>query len=195
MVTAPHASITDSHIISSIRTSPSSYGGAVTVHSELGRGTTFDVWLPVAQAPDPARRTDSNSTGSGDKRILIVDDEEGVRTVAFRMLTGLGYSVRAAASPEEALDLFRTDPSAFDLVVTDQTMPKMTGLALIERLRETSPSVKVVLMSGVSPVLQGRSAGEMGIDAFVAKPFTRRELATAVRAALGGQSGSPSPNS
>jgi DNA-binding response OmpR family regulator len=67
-------------------------------------------------------------------------------------------------------------------------MPKMTGLALIERLRETSPSIKVVLMSGVSPVLPGRSASEMGIDAFVAKPFTRRELAIAVRAALGGQS-------
>jgi PAS domain S-box-containing protein len=172
-----------------------SYGGAVTVHSELGRGTTFDVWLPVAQAPDPARRTHNHSTGAGDERILVVDDEEGVRTIACRILTGLGYSVRAAPSPEEALDLFLTDPSAFDLVVTDQTMPKMTGLALIERLRETSPSVKVVLMSGVSPILQGRSASEMGIDAFVAKPFTRRELAAAVRAALGRQSGSPSPNS
>ena len=128
---------------------------------------------------------------AGTRTLLIVDDEEDVRNVGCRILTGLGYSVRAAAGPEEALDLFRLDRNAFDLVVTDQTMPKMTGLVLVARLRETSPSVKVVLMSGFSQAIQGRGASEIGVDAILAKPFTSRELAAAVSAALGGQAGSP----
>jgi PAS domain S-box-containing protein len=169
------------------------YGGAVTVHSEVGRGTTFDVWLPTVQTPSPVRRTDSGDVRPGQERLLIVDDEEGVRTVACRMLASLGYRVRAAASPEEALELFRAEPSAFDLVLTDQTMPTMTGLVLIDRLRELSPSIKVVLMSGFSPAIQGRNAREMGVDAVLGKPFGRGELAAAIGAALGEQSATAAP--
>jgi PAS domain S-box-containing protein len=165
------------------------YGGAVTVHSELGHGATFDVWLPSAKKPAPTRRPDDGTTGPGRERLLVVDDEEALRAVSCRMLAALEYSVRAANSPEEAIELFRDDPKAFDLVLTDQTMPTMTGLVLVERLRELSPSVKVVLMSGFSPTIEGRNAREMGVDAVLSKPFTRGELATAVRAALVGQPG------
>jgi PAS domain S-box-containing protein len=170
-----------------------SYGGVVTVQSQLGHGTTFDVWLPVAQTPTPAERTDNGNNRPGHERILIVDDEEDLRIVGCRLLTGLGFSVRAADSPEEAIELFRKDPGAFDLVLTDQTMPNMTGLVLIGRLRQVSPSVKVVLMSGFSPDLLGRSASELGIGAILSKPFTQRELAAAVHAALGGRADTPMP--
>ncbi len=163
-----------------------SYGGLVTVRSELGQGTTFDVWLPATQSRATAEPSDSGPSPSGDERILIVDDEDAMRNVCSRLLKGLGYSVQTAASPEEALELFRRDPSAFDLILTDQTMPNMTGLVLIGGLRGISANVKIVLMSGYSPSLVGRSAGEMGINAILNKPFTRYELAAKIHAALRG---------
>jgi CheY-like chemotaxis protein len=161
----------------------SGYGGTVTVQSAMGQGSTFEVWLPVAEAPQPVDPVEGASTPRGHERILVVDDEETVRTVGSRMLTALGYNVRTATNAQEVLDLLGQDPTAFDLVLTDQTMPKMTGLALAERLRKLRPSVKIVLMSGFSEAIQGRSASQLGVDALLAKPFTAVDIATAIRAA------------
>lgn len=138
-------------------------------------------WQKARSAANPTHRPSARACASNSD---IVDDEEALRAISCRMLASLGHSVQAAASPEEALELVHKDPSAFDLVVTDQTMPNMTGLVLIDRLRELSPSVEVVLMSGFNPSLLGRSASESRIDAILGKPFTRGELAAAIRIAL-----------
>ena len=160
-----------------------SSGGTVTVQSAMGPGSTFEVWLPVAEAPGQPPFVERKSTPHGRERILVVDNEETVRTVGSRILTALGYSVRTAANAQEVLDLLGHDPKAIDLVLTDQTMPKMTGLALAEQLRKLPPSVKIVLMSGFSEAIQGRTASQLGVDAVLSKPFTATDIATAIRSA------------
>lgn len=98
------------------------YGGAVGVDSVLGQGTTFDVWLPRVSDIVAADATAPNSAPRGSERVIIVDDELDVRRVASRTLEGLGYSVRVASDPIEALEILTADPVAFDLVLTDQTI-------------------------------------------------------------------------
>lgn len=121
-------------------------------------------------------------TGSGS--ILFVDDEEGVIIATQGILEKLGYHVVSTTSPFEALKLFKSDPNAFDLVLTDMTMPKMTGLDLSEQLLKIRPNISIILCTGFSLGVTAERIRKSGIKALVMKPMLTTELANAVYSAL-----------
>ncbi|HLZ19581.1 MAG TPA: PAS domain S-box protein, partial [Smithellaceae bacterium] len=158
--------------------------GAISVYSEPGRGTTFNILIPRC---DGARveATDLNSPmKTGSARILFVDDEEGVIVSGRGILEQLGYQITATTSPQEALALFTSAPDRFDLVLTDMTMPGMTGLTLSERLRKIRPDIPIVLSTGFSLGISQERIRDAGIREMVMKPMVASELSGAVYRAL-----------
>jgi CheY-like chemotaxis protein len=133
------------------------------------------------------RRERKSATMQGRReRILFVDDEEPIVLVGMHMLERLGFDVTVARGGADALEQFVRDPSLFDVVITDQTMPGMTGLALTEELKRIRPALPIILCSGRTDLLPPQQMKRLGIAACVTKPFTRSELARAVLSALGG---------
>ncbi len=161
--------------------------GALKVYSEPGRGTTFKVLLPCAEGvvEAAARLPEGSLEGwRGEGTVLIADDEETVRAIAARMLETLGFRVVLAADGQEAVDLFRADPSAFRLVLLDLTMPRLGGEDVFRELRQVRPDVRVLLMSGYTEQeVTTRFAGK-GLAGFVQKPFQLPTLLAKVRQAL-----------
>lgn len=148
------------------------HGGVVRVESRPGEGTQFHVLLPLTaldQAADTAIAATPAPSGNG--QILLVDDEELIVRMGQKMLSRLGYTVVGATDAEEALETFRANPESFDLLMTDQTMPGLTGDALIRAVRRIRPALPVVLCTGYSQIMDAEKAKEMGIDAFVMKPL------------------------
>jgi PAS domain S-box-containing protein len=158
--------------------------GVITVYSELGKGSTFNVFLPQIQEKIKPETELSDSIPTGKERILLIDDETVQLQSVQHMLERLGYRVLARADSLEALDTFRTNPQAFDLVITDQTMPKMTGEKLAESLLSIRPDIPVILCTGFSELINGDKAKVLGISEFVMKPFTVKEMAKIIRRAL-----------
>ena len=160
--------------------------GTITVDSKPGEGTTFTVYWPKAFE----ERGEEKSIGDealpprGWERILFVDDEEALAEVGEEILAGLGYDVHCCMSSREALALFRLDPSRFDLVITDQTMPEMTGIQLATELLNIRPEIPVILCTGFSHTANEESAKAAGIKGFAMKPLTKKEIAKALRRVL-----------
>jgi signal transduction histidine kinase/ActR/RegA family two-component response regulator len=164
----------------------SRYGGVVTFESKPSQGTAFFVYLPQQPADRQLAAEVSRSVPDGKERILFVDDEVAIARLGELMLQGLGYVVTSKTSSEEALRLFAEDPLRFDLVITDLTMPRMTGKELIVMLKQIRADTPVILASGFNDA--GMSSQEMnalGIGEFVKKPFSRSVLAEAVDRVLG----------
>ncbi len=160
------------------------HGGAVTVSSKPGKGTTFRVYLPkVAESVETASES-SSDLARGRERVLFVDDEKSLAALGKEILESLGYSVTAMESSTEALDAFRARPDAFDLVVTDMTMPVMTGMELAGKLLEIRPDLPVILCTGFSELLTGNQAREGGIREVVMKPYVLTKLAETIRKVL-----------
>jgi len=162
-----------------------SHGGAITVSSSKGKGSTFRVFLPKAQkrAPvDAAAKPALLPTGSG--RILVVDDEELIASMVEQSLSRLGYRVHAETDPQKAVELFSREPGRFDLVITDQAMPRMTGLTLAKRLLQVRPDIPILLCTGYSATVDEKTAKAAGIKGFLMKPLTREQLATTVKETL-----------
>ena len=120
-------------------------------------------------------------TETGNERILFVDDEEFLIDTGQETLEQLGYKVVATMSSQEALELFRSQPDQFDLVITDQTMPKMTGAELATKIMEIRPDIPIILCTGFSEVITEEQAKSLGIRAFVFKPISKKELALTTR--------------
>jgi PAS domain S-box-containing protein len=159
--------------------------GAITVYSEVGKGSTFNVFFPRVEDEAPSLKVSSQPIARGRERILLVDDEE-VQVQSIRnMLERLGYAVAARNDSVEALALFRKDPRAFDLVITDQTMPQMTGVRLAEEVMRIRPDMPVVLCTGFSETVDADGVKASGICQFLMKPFSAREMAETIRRALG----------
>ena len=162
------------------------HDGVIDVRSELGRGATFRVYLPVHTPQDQVTdvsRVPELPTGDG-ARVLVVEDEILVRNVTQKMLQGLGYEVQQASNGREALELYLRDPFRFALILTDIVMPEMGGIELYQRLRQLGTHAKVILMSGYPLTKEHR---ELCLDKKVGwayKPLSREKLAYLVHEAL-----------
>ncbi len=161
------------------------HGGAITVSSEIGKGTTFQVFLPTTENEPESEIERDTHLPQGSKRILFIDDEKDLVAVMQPMLENLGYKVTARTSSIEALEAFRNNPDAFDLVITDMTMPNMTGKDLAKELMTIRPDIPIILCTGFSEQIDERRAEEMGISAFVMKPVVMRQIANTIREVLG----------
>jgi PAS domain S-box-containing protein len=169
-----------------------SYRGAILVRSKPGQGSVFDVYIPRLSAEALAAGNETPFTAArGRARILLVEDEEAQRASLARGLERLGYTVTAAADGRAALETFGNDPAAFDLVITDQTMPRMSGLELASELSTVRPDLPVILCTGFSEKVAGRTVGQNGIREMAMKPFTITEISQLIRKALGKESGGP----
>ena len=159
--------------------------GAITVHSEPGKGTAFQVFLPrVDQFKGLAEGEEAAALPAGNERILFVDDEEALVQIGKEMLERLGYEVVAKTSSIEALEIFRTQPDKYDLVITDMTMPKMTGEELAKEFIRIRPDIPIILCTGFSEHITEERAKGIGIQEFIMKPLVIRNLAEKIRNVL-----------
>ncbi len=161
-----------------------SHGGAITVESRPGHGTTFAVYLPRITAAAESEVYPEMSLPHGTGCILFVDDEETLARLGQGMLQRLGYDVVARTSSTKALEAFRAMPERFDLVITDQTMPHMTGEMLVKELQRIRPDIPIILCTGFSHVMHAEKAQALGIEAFLMKPVIARDLAVTIQQVL-----------
>ncbi|MCK4838156.1 MAG: DUF3365 domain-containing protein [Desulfobulbaceae bacterium] len=163
--------------------------GFVKVESALGKGTTFHVYFPViAEKTIEVEEEQNAALPRGDEHILIVDDEEPIVSMFQTTLKQLGYKVTANFSSEKTLELFRSSPDNFDLVITDQTMPNLAGSELAKKILQIRADIPIILCTGYSSVISEESSKEIGIKRFMMKPVSMGELACTVREALDGDS-------
>ena len=161
------------------------YGGAIRVQSEIDAGTVFQVYLPMIETEAPLQITESASDlPKGHEKILVVDDEEPIIKVIEKMLGQLGYVVTSYTSSSEALLAFRRNPEAFDLVITDMTMPRMTGDEMAVKMMKVRHDIPVILCTGHSEKITEEDVLALGIRGFLQKPIQRRNLAEKIRKVL-----------
>ncbi|HCC53992.1 MAG TPA: hypothetical protein DEQ20_03575 [Desulfobulbaceae bacterium] len=163
-----------------------SHHGHITVYSEPGQGTSFHVYLPLTgekSAPNQKPVNQEELAGKGEM-IMLVDDEKQVREVFFAILTGNGYQVSTFAGAAAALAEFRKNPARFDLVITDMTMPQMTGAELAQEIMTVSPRTPVILCTGHSELINREQALASGIRDYLNKPVAKDILLGAAKKAL-----------
>ena len=160
------------------------HGGAITVKSDPGVGTRFDIFLPKVDAKIEQEIKNLQPLPKGNERILFVDDEQALVAMVQEMLERLGYEVVIRTSSVEALETFRKGLDEFDLVITDMTMPYMTGENLAVELMQTRSDIPIVLCTGFSEMIDEEKAKAIGIRAFVMKPLVMNELAKTIRKVL-----------
>ena len=160
------------------------YNGTIYVDSEPGRGTEFKIHLPLFSEPVLPAALDKEPVTGGTEKILFVDDEAEVAELAGEMLEALGYRVVKRTSGLEALECFAGAPDQFDLVITDLTMPKITGLTLAEKIREIRHDIPLIVCSGYNSSITPETLKEQDVDEFLMKPLLIDRLAAGVRKAL-----------
>lgn len=162
-----------------------SAGGGIRVESPKGAGAKFQVFFPCeGEADAVASRVSEDPIPGGTERVLVVDDEVYIIEVVRRMLERLGYTVTTRTSSVEALALFQHAPDRFDIVISDLTMPNMTGERLSAELKRIRPDIPVILCTGFSQRLDEAKARNLGIDGYVLKPILKRDLAVLMRKVL-----------
>jgi PAS domain S-box-containing protein len=158
--------------------------GHIRVESEPGKGACFSVYLPKVEEGEPAGSGEEEEVLTGHERVLFVDDEEALAEMGQDLLEELGYTVTVKESGTEALSAVKAAPSAFDVVVTDMTMPDMTGIELAGAILAVRPDIPVILCTGFSHLVDTARAKAAGIKNFVMKPLTKREIAKVLREVL-----------
>ncbi|MCP5053178.1 MAG: response regulator, partial [bacterium] len=164
------------------------HGGTITVQSEIGKGAEFDVYLPLMADRLPQAMQENREALKGNEHILLVDDEESMVIMVRVMMEQLGYRVTAFTQSINAFDTLRKDGQQFDLVVTDQFMPDMTGTRLSQKINALFPRLPVLLVSGYSDSIDLENLHQFGISGYLPKPFTSTDLGQAIRDLLEGRS-------
>jgi CheY-like chemotaxis protein len=162
------------------------HGGGIHVESTPGEGTRFDILFPIMRKQIISETEELKTLPTGNEHILFIDDEDFLIDLGKNMLKKLGYRVEARTQPVEALEVFRTAPDKFDLVISDMTMPNMTGDTLATELMKIRPDLPVIICTGYSERIDDQRAQELGIKGLMMKPFTIRGLSKTVRNALDG---------
>lgn len=157
------------------------HGGYIDVHSEEGKGTIFEIYLPASEEEVPEEKEISGGLLMGKETVLIVDDEESVLNAGEQMLRKLGYEVMLASSGQEAIELYQKDQDKIDIVLLDVVMPGMGGGETYDRMKEINPGIKVLLSSGYS--IDGQATEILGrdCDGFIQKPFDLGQLSQIIR--------------
>ncbi|MCX7981725.1 MAG: PAS domain S-box protein [Syntrophales bacterium] len=158
--------------------------GFINVYSELGRGTTFSVYLPASDKAVVEHKEKGKTAPTGCETILVVDDELPVLDVAADILSYLGYTVLKASGGEEAISIYRERKADIDLVILDMIMPRMNGKDVFIRLKEIDPSVRVCITTGYTQTGQALEMLDLGVKAFIQKPYAISELAHRIREIL-----------
>ena len=160
------------------------HNGLITVDSKRGKGTTFEIFFPCVEEIAIKETEDSEVINGHGERILLVDDEHSLVGMTTQMLNRIGYEVVGKTSSIEALEVFQEDPDKFDLVITDQTMPKMKGTKLAEELMNIRADIPIVLCTGYSETVNEESVKAIGIKELVMKPVNRKEISNIIREIL-----------
>ncbi|MFB3818107.1 MAG: PAS domain S-box protein [Candidatus Methylomirabilales bacterium] len=168
------------------------HGGAISVDSAPDQGATFEIYLPAWAGRPAGEAQGPGGAQGGRESILLVDDEEPLVALWTRRLRGLGYRVTGCTSGVDALRTFRAAPHAFDVVITDQTMPHLTGDSLAVEVLRVRADIPIILCTGYSHTITEERAAALGIRAFLLKPCTLEELSASIRAVLSAQALQPS---
>ena len=156
------------------------YGGEITVDSAVGEGSVFTVYLPAITEKEVAVETVSTVDYRGEARVLVVDDEVIITDLLSDILTGLGYTVMKENNSMRALERICSGTEEFDVLVTDFTMPGLTGDRLAAQVLKVKPGMPVVLMTGSEQSFGKDDALQLGITCYIAKPLTPHKVAEAV---------------
>jgi len=159
-------------------------GGTITVESTPGTGTLFSVYLPAMSDPKESKLKITDALPVGKESILFVDDEEAIVNMSREMLRSLGYTVTTTVDSLNALEMFRNNPGEFDLVITDMTMPGITGVDLSKEILKVRADTPIILCSGFNELITEAKAKALGIRGFTMKPFNRKDIAVLIRKAL-----------
>ncbi|MCH9006165.1 MAG: PAS domain-containing protein [Proteobacteria bacterium] len=162
------------------------HGGGIKVSSETDKGTTFEVFLPLAEGPVEKLPDTRGSVQdyAGTENILFVDDEKSIRNLGHDCLGRFGYIVTAVSNGQQAMEIFAENPDHFNLVVTDQTMPNMSGEKLANALLKLRPDIPIIICTGYSSTTTTESSKALGISAFLQKPLEPTQLMRVVREVL-----------
>ncbi len=157
------------------------HNGVISVVSKPGEGATFNILFPVIDELPESKIEAKEDIHHGIEAILFVDDEKAITKMMQQMLEKLGYHVEAELSPKKALDLFKSKPDSFDIVITDMTMPQMTGVKFAEKLKEIKSDIPIILCTGHSSLIDEKKVKQLGINGLVMKPVSKSKIAKTIR--------------
>jgi PAS domain S-box-containing protein len=158
--------------------------GIITVESEVGKGTTFHLFLPLIEQAAEQAATSNDPLPRGSESIMFVDDEPGIVAMATQMLSSLGYQVTTATRAKDALAIFKQEPKRFDLIITDQIMPGITGMEMVREMHAIRRDIPALLCTGFSKTVSDQDLLAEGIHEILMKPIVLRQIAEAIRSAL-----------
>ena len=159
-------------------------GGGIRVESELGKGTLFEIYFPALEKMVEEEKKPEGEIKGGSERILFVDDEESMVNLNRQRLERLGYQVKSTTKPLEALEWFKADPDQFDVIITDMTMPRMTGDKLTAEVLKIRPHMPVIICTGYSQRMSAKKAAALGVLKYIEKPMDTQDLASSIREVL-----------
>jgi len=165
------------------------HNGFITVKSEIGKGTTFNIFFPAVEKEAIAETKTYEKLPGGNESILFIDDEKPLAQFGYQRLKRLGYKVEASTNPFDALELFSSQPDKFDLIITDMTMPQMTGEKLIKEVLSIRSDIPIILCTGFSETIDEEKAAAIGAVEYIEKPVDKRDFALKVRRVLDGKKG------